>query len=310
MEALAGLIQEEAVPFVAAVGMATGAGASKFGLEVKVDGGIRLGFGDKSVVQPILRFVIADGAAAFEAIGDEKVEEGIVVKIKGGATPGPTGAGDVIAQDRLFETAVLAREVESVAVHHAERHGTVFGDIGAPEVEVLEAVDGGGGHADHEEIETAIGVEISDGMGHTESAGIRDPGIGDIGELAHAVIEIKVDAGEVADDDEIEMAIGVEICERGAVNAAPAFGSEVGGLGGVGEFAVATINEEISGMAVVGIVVRGRQGAAFIGDPVLAKENVKVSIRIDIAGRESHGIVPAGWSWEYESPGLGKGDLA
>ncbi len=88
-EAMAGLIQEQSVTVVAAVGIALAAGSGELALEIVVEcvvGGLGA---DEAIMQPILAFVIVDGGAAFQAIGDVDIGPAIVFDVECCAAPGP-----------------------------------------------------------------------------------------------------------------------------------------------------------------------------------------------------------------------------
>ena len=54
-------------------------------------------------------------------------------------------------------------------------------------------------------------------MRHAEAVMILDEPLGRIGEFPLAVIEVKIDTSEVADDDQVQIAIVVYVGERCAV---------------------------------------------------------------------------------------------
>ena len=62
---------------------------------------------------------------------------------------------------------------------------------------------------------------------------ILDEPLGRIGELSRAVIEVKIDTGEVADDDQVQVAIVVDVGERRAVRSSVALGCKAGCGGAV-----------------------------------------------------------------------------
>ena len=62
---------------------------------------------------------------------------------------------------------------------------------------------------------------------------ILDEPLGRIGELPRAVIEVKIDTGEVADDDQVQIAIVVYVGERCAVRSSMALGCKAGVVGAV-----------------------------------------------------------------------------
>ena len=88
---------------------------------------------------------------------------------------------------------------------------------------MFEPVHGRGGHADHEQIQSAIAVKIGQGVRHAEGVRVWNPGCGDISELAFAVVLVKIETGKVTDDNKVQIAVVIQIRERSAVRAAPAF---------------------------------------------------------------------------------------
>ena len=71
---------------------------------------------------------------------------------------------------------------------------------------------------------------------------LLDPVVGHIGEVALAVVAVNVDPGKVADTEQIEIIIPVEIRERCTVCATVALGIESGVFCAIGEVALAVID--------------------------------------------------------------------
>lgn len=152
------------------------------------------------------------------------------------------------------------------------------------EVHAFEAAGGGGGHADGEEVGAGVAVEVGKDVGHAEESGLGEPGGGAVGELAFSVAFEDIDSGEVAGEDEVEVGVGVDVGKGGGVVATVAFFAEAGRVGDVGELAFSVVEEEVGGVAVVGIVEGFGDFAALVRGAVLAEEDVEVAIVIDIGG--------------------------
>ena len=80
-------------------------------------------------------------------------------------------------------------------------------------------------------------------MRHAEAVMILYEPIGRVRELARAVVEVKIHTGEVADDDQVQVAVVVDVRERCAVRAAVALGCQPGGSGGIGQPAGAVVEQ-------------------------------------------------------------------
>ena len=105
--------------------------------------------------------------------------------------------------------------------------------------------------------------------------------------MALAVVLIDIDAGEIADDDQVEVAVFVEIDQRTAVGAAVAFVGDAGVLGDVDEVAAALVLQDIAGVTVVGVVVGRGELPAGVGRFVLGDEQIEVAVAVDVAGGEA-----------------------
>lgn len=91
-----------------------------------------------------------------------------------------------------------------------------------------QAGSGRRGHADGEQIDLAVEVHVGEGVSHPEEMPMVVEGGGAIDERAIAIIVIEIQAGKIADVDQVERAIVIEIDEGGAVGAAEAFRVQTG----------------------------------------------------------------------------------
>lgn len=230
------------------------------------------------------------------AIGDEEIGEAVLIEVEGGGGPGPAGAGETVVGGGLRPGRAAVVE-ESVAESHSGTFGAPGLESGTFEAEGVESFGGGLGHAHEEEVETAVGVEIGEGMRHAEGAGIAEPGGGLVGEAAVTVVGVDLEAGEVAGDDEVEVTIAIEVREGSAVGASMAVRFQAGVAGDVGEASLTVVAEEEGGGAVVGVEVGGGHLAALIGSAVLAEEDIGVTIAVDVAAGDCLGVFQAVRGW-------------
>lgn len=91
-----------------------------------------------------------------------------------------------------------------------------------------QAGSGWRGHADGEQIDLAVEVQVGEGVSHPEEMPMMVEGGGAVDERALAIVVINIQAGKIADVDEVERAIVIEIDEGGAVGASEAFRVETG----------------------------------------------------------------------------------
>lgn len=190
-----------------------GAGAAELALEVVMEGVVwRLGT-DEAVMEPVFDFVVVDRGSAFHAIGDVDIGPAVVFDIERGGAPGPAGSGDGLGPGWGGEGGIGVAEVEAIALGHIGAHGFFEGVFCAPEVEVVESVHCGRGHAEHEEVQLAIGVEVGEGMGHAEGVRVGYELAGLVGERGVAGVEVEVESGEVTHDDEVGEVILVQVDE-------------------------------------------------------------------------------------------------
>ena len=108
---------------------------------------------------------------------------------------------------------ITAAEIEPIAVGHRRAHGIVFFKSIAAKIEPVQPPGRGGTHADHVNIERAVSVKVSHRVSHAKSVALLDPVVGDIGEFSLALVSVNVDPGKVADTEQIEIIIPVEIRE-------------------------------------------------------------------------------------------------
>ena len=74
-----------------------------------------------------------------------------------------------------------------------------------------------------------------------------------VDEVSTSVVVVEVDPGEIADHEQIEVCITIEIDEAARIGAAKAFFGETGGFGEEFESTVAIVSEQVRGPAVVGV---------------------------------------------------------
>ena len=194
---------------------------------------------------------------ALHAIGYIDIRKTVVIEIKCAAAPRPAGARDGLAEGCLFESAVRPRQVKPVAKGHLTSHGPFFGCAGARQTEMLQPVHRGRIHPDHQKVESAVGIEVRQRVAHAEGVRLGDPLAGHVGEMAVAVVSVKVNAGEIAHDQQVQVAVVVQVNKRSTVNAPTAFLLQPGGHGRVGEIAMPVVQQQIGEMSVVGVVKTG-----------------------------------------------------
>src|SRR6266567_4357656 len=208
---------------VAAIRPTLSSGATEFFHEVTACANVIDRFVHKDVMQPELRLVIPDRLLALKAVGDIDVWKAVIVEIERAASPGPAGAGNGITQGRLFEAAVGLSKTKPISKGHRRSSQAILSRVETPQAQMLQAVHSWRGHSDHQQVEPAIGVEIRQRVGHAEAMRLGHRLAGHVGEVAAAVILVKVKAGKITHDHQAKVAIAVEVRERGAVNAPPAF---------------------------------------------------------------------------------------
>ena len=119
---------------------------------------------------------------------------------------------------------------------------------------------------------------------------VPDEPVGCVREFARAVVKVKIHTGEVAHDDQVQVAVVVDVRERCAVRAAVALGLEPGGGGGIGQPTGAVVEQQVAGESVVGVVDRRRHLALHVRQFVLRQPQVRIAIAVDVAGGHHHWI--------------------
>jgi hypothetical protein len=126
------------------------------------------------------------------AVGHDEVLVGVVVVVEEGGAPAPAAvayAGEVGGVAELAAALVAIHAVAGLA-------------------------DGAGDGGD-EEVEVAVAVEVADGGAHAVLVGAEAGGDGAVEEGAVALVPEQAAAAEVAGDDEVGPAVGVEVGEAG-----------------------------------------------------------------------------------------------
>src|SRR5436190_22632305 len=114
---MAMLVEKEPVVFVATIRPALSAGPGHLRPEIGVRGNVFLRGTDVDIVQPELRFIVADGLFRFMPVRNVHIGKTVVVEIKRAATPRPAAPRDAVAQCGLAETAAALTDVEPVSMH-------------------------------------------------------------------------------------------------------------------------------------------------------------------------------------------------
>src|SRR5207302_137983 len=141
-----------------------------------------------------------------------------------------------------------------------------------------------------QKVESSVGVEIRQRVSHAESMWLSDPLAGDVDEMAVAVVPVKVSAGEIAHDQQVQGVVMIQIDERRAVNATPAFRTEARSLSRVGEMAMTVVQQEVRRVTVIRVVKVGPQDLAEGGHLVLTQKHIQVAIVIDVTASQDHGV--------------------
>src|SRR5258708_27985075 len=117
-ERFAALVEVKPVLLVAAIGPAVASSAAEFIHQVTGSRHIINALLHEDIVQPKLGLVIPHRLLALEAVGNIDVWKSVIVEVEHAATPGPAGAGERIAQVRLFEPFIGPRKVKTVSEGH------------------------------------------------------------------------------------------------------------------------------------------------------------------------------------------------
>jgi len=96
--------------------------------------------------------------------------------------------------------------------------------------------------------------KIGQGVRHAEGVRVWNPGCGDIGELAFAVVLVKIETGKVTDDNKVEIAVVVQIRERSAVKSDACVCCPSLRRCGVTEIAMTVIKQKVGRIAIVGVI--------------------------------------------------------
>ena len=171
---------------------------------------------------------------------------------------------------------------------------------------MLQPVHRGRIHPDHQKVESSVGIEIRQRVAHAEGVRLGDPLAGHVGEMAVAVVPVKVNAGEIAHDQQVQDAVVIQINKRRAVNAPTAFLLQPGGHGRVGEIAMPVVQQQIREMSVIGIVKTGPQYLAEGGNSVLTEKHIEVAIAINVPASQRHGVGQAGTGRPHQPAGFVK----
>ena len=83
---------------------------------------------------------------------------------------------------------------------------------------MIQATDGGRGHANHEKIQTAIAVEIAEAMGHAKSMRLLFKLLVGPFPLAISLIQVKIHAGKITDHHYIQPIAVIQVDQGGAVD--------------------------------------------------------------------------------------------
>jgi hypothetical protein len=91
-----------------------------------------------------------------------------------------------------------------------------------------------------------------------------------VDEVATAIVVVQIDAGEVADDEQIQVVVVVEVDEAARVGPSVALRRQPSGFGRGRKVALAVVEQQVGGMTVVCVVVRGGHLPALIRTLVLS----------------------------------------
>src|SRR5262245_41318953 len=138
-------------------------------------------------------------------------------------------------------------------------------------------------------------------MSHPKSHAVGDPLQGNLAEAAAPVITVNLETREVVDHDEVEIAIPVEVHERTAVGAAPAFGPQAGVDSRVGKVSVAIVQQQAGRVTVIGVIVWNGHLPVIIRAFVLAEEEIQVAIVVDIAAGDELAVLERRFGFPDES---------
>src|SRR6266567_8682419 len=310
-ERFSALVQVEPVFLVAAVRPTRTSRPTEFFHEVNRSGNVVDCLVHKDVVEPELRLVIPDRLLALQAVGDIDVWKAVIVEIKRAAAPRPAGTGDGIIQGSfvtlcplqtsslspiahregggggrgpstlLFEAAVYPSKKKTISKGHRRSSQAILSRVEAPQAQMFQAVHSWRGHSDHQQVEPAIRIEIRQRVRHAESVRLGDRLAGHVGEVAAAVILVKVKAGKITHKHQVKVAVVVEVRQRRAVNATPAFWAQAGRVGHINEVCVAIVLQQVGGQAVIRVIVIGPQNLAEGGHPVLTEEYIQIAIVVE-----------------------------
>ena len=210
-------------------------------------------------------------------VGEEDVEEAVVIEVEEFGGPGPVGVGEVGEVGGFEEERGVGIEEEGVAHHLAGFGGgheeAVFahfahGDFGA--------VVGGAGHVADEEVGEAVVVEVAKIGAHAEPGGVGEGGFDNVGEGAVAVVLVEgVGFFEVVCGEEVGVAVSVVVPPEAGVGDAEV--GDAGGLGDVGECGAVVAEEVVAATDVTegGFAVVAGDNAVvfaegFLDDPLIA----------------------------------------
>ncbi len=97
-----------------------------------------------------------------------------------------------------------------------------------------------------------------------------------------AVVGVEIDSGEVADHQQIEIRIFIQVDEGARVSSAKAFLRQARLFGGEFKAAVAPVSKEVAGPAVIGVKKRRRHLALEVRGLVLSQPGIEVAVAVDV----------------------------
>src|SRR5206468_5264780 len=104
-------------------------------------------------------------------VSNVNIGKTVVVEIKRAAAPRPAAPRNAVAECALAKTTATLPEVEPVSMHEPNSHGGVVGKARPDQSQVRQTIHGGGMHADDQEIEKPVRIQVGNRVRH--ASGVR-----------------------------------------------------------------------------------------------------------------------------------------
>ncbi len=185
------------------------------------------------------------------AVGDIEIQIAIIIEIEGGASPGPSGSGNLVVARKLLETSFRRCQIHAVAVPHFFAHLVVLRELIAAQSHVVQSPGGRGTHPNHIHVHFPIQVIIAESVRHPKKRSFVHGTVGDISKVPMSIIHVQIDSGIITDNHKIQIAVIIQVDERTAERAAKTFWSKSCFPGLIDKCSVTLIDQEMGSKTVI-----------------------------------------------------------